>query len=219
MQRTRIKICGVMRAQDAVMAAEAGADAIGMVFYSKAKRCIDLKAAKEIIRALPPFVTPVGLFVNAGYDEICGIADELHLTHVQLHGQEMPELAARLARYSVLKAICADRASLVNQVMQWRAARLPNVKAFVLETPNTGLAGGSGMENNWPMIAEFARDGLFDGGPALIAAGGLNAENVRMVVKAVRPWAVDVSSGVEDKPGKKTIDKIRAFISEVRKID
>ena len=159
-----------MRPEDALAAAEAGADAIGMVFYPKANRCIDLATAQEIIRRLPPFVTPVGLFVNAELREIRSIAEALHLTYLQLHGAETPELAAQLNDYVVLKSVFADRATIADQVLQWKSVRqrqLRHLKGFVLETPHTGQAGGSGVANDWAMIAEFARDGLFDGGPAL----------------------------------------------------
>jgi phosphoribosylanthranilate isomerase len=211
-----------MRPEDALAAAEAGADAIGINFYSKAKRCIDLATAQEIIRRLPPFVTPVGLFVNAELGEIRSIAEALHLTHLQLHGAETPELVAQLNDYVIFKSIFADRATLADQVIQWKSARarhLRHLKGFVLETPHTGHAGGSGVENDWAMIAEFARDGLFDGGPPLIAAGGLNPDNVGLVARSLRPWAVDVSSGVEEAFGQKSPAKIRDFVAAVRSAD
>jgi phosphoribosylanthranilate isomerase len=211
-----------MRPEDALAAAEAGADAIGMVFYSKAKRCIDLATAQEIVRSLPPFVTPVGLFVNAELREIRSTAEALHLTYLQLNGTETPELVAQLNDYVVLKSICADRATMVDQVLQWKSARqqqLRHLKGFVLETPHTGHAGGSGVPNDWAMISEFARDGLFDGGPALIAAGGLNPDNVAVVVRSLRPWAVDVSSGVEETFGRKSAAKMEAFVNAVQRCD
>jgi phosphoribosylanthranilate isomerase len=219
MRRTRIKICGITRPEDAHAAADAGTDAIGMVFYPQAKRCIDLATARRIIAVLPPFVTPVGLFVDADRNEIESIAAELHLTHLQLHGHETPELVAQLSGFTIIKSIPAHRRSLADQVTLWKNARLPQLRGLLMETPHTGQAGGSGVENDWAMIAEFARDGLFAGGPPLIAAGGLNPENVGVVVRSLRPWAVDVSSGVEEAFGQKSPAKIRDFVAAVRDAD
>lgn len=208
-----------MRPEDALAAAEAGTDAIGLVFYSKAKRCINVETARKIIAVLPPFVTPVGLFVNAGVDDIRRVADSIRLRHVQLHGEETPELVAKLDSYVVLKSIWADRATLERDVEKWKAAGLPQLRGLLLETPNTGVAGGSGMENDWKMISEFIQAGVFKNAPPLVVAGGLNPGNVANVVRLLRPWATDVSSGVEESFGKKSLEKIRAFVSAVRSAD
>lgn len=219
MQRTRIKICGVMRPEDAIIAAEAGADAIGINFYSKAKRSVDVETARKIIEVLPPFVTPVGLFVNATAQEVQNIAEDLRLRHVQLHGDETPEMVARLDSYVVLKAIGTDRDTLPKELAMWKAAKLPQLRGLLLETPNTGVPGGSGIENDWQMIAEFQRAGLFAGGPSIIAAGGLNPGNVAKVIHLLNPWGVDVSSGVEKSFGQKSPEIIRAFVKQVQFAD
>jgi phosphoribosylanthranilate isomerase len=208
-----------MRPEDAIIAAEAGADAIGINFYSKAKRSVDVETARKIIEVLPPFVTPVGLFVNATAQEVQNIAEDLRLRHVQLHGDETPEMVARLDSYVVLKAIGTDRDTLPKELAMWKAAKLPQLRGLLLETPNTGVPGGSGIENDWQMIAEFQRAGLFAGGPSIIAAGGLNPGNVAKVIHLLNPWGVDVSSGVEKSFGQKSPEIIRAFVKQVQFAD
>src|SRR5258706_15581419 len=156
MPRTRIKICGITRVEDALAAANAGADAIGMVFYKRAPRCITVNRAREILAALPAFVTPVGLFVDAPVEEILSVTDELRLRHVQLHGLETPEVVAALRGHVVLKAVRVERASFAREVESWRVAinslRLTNLGGLLLETP-TSAAGGTGVENDWEFIA------------------------------------------------------------------
>ncbi|HWB54787.1 MAG TPA: phosphoribosylanthranilate isomerase, partial [Tepidisphaeraceae bacterium] len=192
---------------------------IGLNFYPKTKRCIDVKTAHEIVAVLPPLVTPVGLFVDASVDEIRRVADELGLSHVQLHGQESPEVVAQLSSYTILKSVIADRSTLAEEIARWKTARLIHLKGLLLETPHTGHAGGSGIENDWAAIAEFAQSGLFKGAPPIIAAGGLNENNVASVIRLLHPYAVDVSSGVETAPGQKSAPKIKAFVDAVRSAD
>jgi phosphoribosylanthranilate isomerase len=217
--RPRIKIDGVMRPQDAVAAAEAGADAVGMIFYPKARRCIDAKTAADILRALPAFVTPLAVFVDQEVDYIRRITNELHIRHVQLHGHEEPDVVAALRDYTVLKSIKASAATLRAELDTWRESiaslALHNLKAFILETPVAGVPGGSGVENDWAAIEAAQRAGAFVGLPPIIAAGGLRPENVADVVRRLRPYAVDVSSGVEETFGEKSPAKLRAFIDEV----
>jgi phosphoribosylanthranilate isomerase len=220
--KTRIKICGVTRVIDAVAAVRAGADAVGMVLYPKARRCIDVATAREIVAALPAFVTPVGLFVDQGVEEVRGTAEAVGLRCVQLHGRETAADVAALAGFAVLKAIRADRATLAGELASWRAAvagGLSNLKGLVLETP-ADAPGGTGMENDWAVILELQRAGAFDGLPPLIAAGGLRPENVGGVVERLRPYAVDVSSGVEGATfGEKSAERIRAFVAAVSRAD
>jgi phosphoribosylanthranilate isomerase len=217
--RTRIKICGITRVEDALAAANAGADAIGMVFYKRAPRCITISRAKEILAALPAFVTPVGLFVDAPVDEILSVTNELRLRHVQLHGLETPEIVAALRTHVIIKAVRVERATFAREVEAWRVAinslRLTNFAGLLLETPTTS-AGGTGVENDWEFIAEQQRVGRFAELPPIIAAGGLKPQNVARVVRDLRPWAVDVSSGVEETLGQKSAKKLERFIKEVR---
>jgi phosphoribosylanthranilate isomerase len=219
LSRPRIKICGVTRPQDAVAAARAGADAIGMVFYPQARRCVTLDLAREILRALPAFVTPVGLFVDQDVDEIRHVAAALHLRHVQLHGHESEDVVAALRDFTVLKAVRAARETLKVELDLWReniaSMELTHLHGFVLETPATGGPGGTGVENDWAAIADLRHAGVFDGLPPIFAAGGLRPENVADVVRRLQPYAVDVSSGVEASLGEKSPEKIERFVAEV----
>lgn len=193
-----------------------------MVFYRPAPRCISIETAREILEALPPFVTPVGLFVDAGAAEIRETVEALGLRHVQLHGHEAPETVAALRDRIVLKALPVTIDGLRVELSGWRSAiaeqQLYHLRGFVLETAGKGV-GGTGVENNWDAIALLQRGGGFDGLPVMIAAGGLRPENVGRVVRDLRPWAVDVSSGVEESPGRKSVEKMQAFVREVREAD
>lgn len=221
--RTRIKICGITRPQDALAAARAGADAIGMIFYPEARRFVTLDRAREILRALPAFVTPVGLFVDQDVEEIRRVAAALHLRHVQLHGHESEDVVAALREFTVLKAIRASRETLKVELDVWRDAiasmDLAHLRGFVLETPSTAGPGGTGIENDWLAISDLQRAGVFDNLPPVIAAGGLRPEGVAAVVRRLRPYAVDVSSGVEASFGEKSPEKIEQFVAEVRRAD
>src|SRR5687767_10205118 len=151
--RTRIKICGVCRAADAAIAARAGADAIGMVFHPAASRYISIERAREILAALPPFVTAVGLFVDASTETIRHTARELGLRHVQLHGDEKPEQIRELSPLTIIKAIRVEGDRLADDLNSWRdairALKLTNLAGFVLDTAGTGKPGGAGVANDW----------------------------------------------------------------------
>ena len=218
-RRTRIKICGITRTQDALAAAEAGADAIGLICYPKAKRHIPLDRARQILHALPAFVTPVALFVDQNVDEIREIATALRIRHLQLHGHETPADVAALREFTVIKSLRAARETLSAELAFWREAAesldLKHLRGFVLETPSASAPGGTGVENDWQAIADVQRTGAFDGLPPIIAAGGLRPDNVAAVVRLLRPYAVDVSSGVEESFGEKSPEKIRAFVDAV----
>src|SRR2546421_2724798 len=212
MRRTRTKICGVMHVEDALAAARAGADAIGLVFYEKARRCITPDRAREILRELPPFVTPVALFCDEPPQRILDVAAELNVRHVQLQGAESSHEIAYLSGCRVIKAIHVKRETISGELKHWRAMiaklGLTHLAAFVLETAGTGVPGGSGVANDWPLVKELQSRGEFGGLPPVIAAGGLTPETVAQVVRDIQPWAVDVSSGVESEFGKKSPEKI-----------
>jgi phosphoribosylanthranilate isomerase len=216
-----VKICGVGRVEDALAAARSGADAVGMVFCPQAKRNVSPQRAGEILAALPPFVTPVGLFADLPIARVMDAARAMYLRHIQLHGSETPEQVAQLAEFTVLKAIHVDPNTFGRELEKWREAisrlRLKHLQGFVLET--AGSSGGSGVANNWDLIAHHRQRGDFVGLPHLIAAGGLTPQSVGDVVKRLRPWAVDVSSGVEDAPGQKSAEKIEAFVRAVREAE
>lgn len=220
---TRVKICGVRHAEDAVFAAQCGADAIGIVCYEKATRYVPPEEARLIVRALPPFVTSVALFVDATPGDIAATVSAIGATCVQLHGQESPDLV-RQVHVPALKAIRVDHASFEAELDAWRKeiARggLDHLRGLVLETASAGVggtaAGGTGQANDWTFVRQVAAKGEFAGLPPIIAAGGLTADTVGEVVKTIRPWAVDVSSGVEVVKARKSPELVRSFIEAVR---
>ena len=222
MHRTRVKICGITRPEDARAAAEAGADGIGLIFHPPAPRCLTIERARDILATLPAFVTPVGVFVNVSPEQVTQTATDLGLRHVQLNGNEPPDVVRALSRFAVIRAVRVERDHFGDTLSAWRSAvtdlRLTNLKGLVLETPGTGKAGGTGVPNDWETVRQHQRTGSFDGLP-VIAAGGLTPETVGRVVRDIRPWAVDVSSGVEDEPGRKSVHKLAAFIQAVKDAD
>lgn len=217
MPRTRVKICGVRRVEDALVAARLGADAVGIVLHPASKRNVSLDVAKQIIAALPAFVTPVGVFVDSPLEDIRSIASQLGLRHVQLNGDQPPAFVTELAPLRVIKAIRVDAASLDQTLTDWRDAiargNLAHLTAIVLEPAGTSHAGGSGIANDWSTVANAMAAGKFNGLPVVIAAGGLRPETVAAVISTIHPFAVDVSSGVEaGVVGEKSAVKIAAFI-------
>ena len=221
--RTRIKICGICRVEDAAAAAAAGADAVGLIFHPPAPRNLSLDRARDILAELPAFVTPVGVFANAQPSVLIDTVRELHLRHIQLNGDETPEYVAGLRPFTVVKAIRVEPERFAENLLLWARAilamRLTNLKGLVLETPGTKQAGGTGIANDWVTVKHHRAAGSFDGLPPVIAAGGLTPETVGGVVRDVRPFAVDVSSGVEESLGKKSSAKIAAFVVAVREAD
>jgi len=220
--RTRIKICGVTRPQDAVAAARFGADAIGMIFHETSRRSISPDVARKIVSALPPFVTPVALFVDEDPQTVLDTAAALNIRTVQLHGDESPADVSEMRGLTVLKALHVDADTLSNTLAEWRVAiaeeDLLNLAAFVLDT-KSDRPGGSGIENDWSAICELQSEGDFKGLPPIIVAGGLKPDNVAKVVSEIHPWAVDVSSGVESAIGQKAEEKIESFVNAVREAD
>jgi phosphoribosylanthranilate isomerase len=222
MRRTRIKICGLCRPQDARLAADAGADAVGLVFCPASPRNVSIEQAREILAQVPPFVTPVGLFVDAPVDQILATAQTLGLGCIQLHGQESPTTVAALKPLTILKALPVERATFPAVLQSWKqsiaAGHLENLKGLLLETASV-KPGGSGIPNDWETIASTQSAGLFNDLPPIIAAGGLTPGTVAQVVRTLRPWAVDVSSGVEEAMRQKSPKKIADFIAAVRQTD
>jgi len=216
MMRTRIKICGITRPEDAASAASAGADAIGVICHPAARRYVLPEVAREIIAAAGPLVTPVGVFVDQSAEDIRRLADVLRLGVVQLNGRQRPTHAAELSRHGlwVLRAVPV-RKGWTAQIIAWRQA----AAAVVLESAVKGSAGGSGVPNDWQVVMRALNRGRVPADVRLVAAGGLTPDNVADVVRAIRPWAVDVSSGVESEYGRKSPEKIRAFIMAVRQAE
>jgi len=200
----RSKICGITRAADALVAVEAGADAIGLVFYSKSPRAVSIAQAREIIAALPPFVTTVGLFVNASRCEINETLDAVALDVLQFHGDEMPADCEGFHRpwYKALRVRAGND-------IRAEAARYAGASAVLLDTFVDGVPGGTGEMFDWSLVpADLPKP--------LILAGGLTPQNVQQAIERVRPFAVDVSGGVELSKGVKDAARVREFIGQVR---
>ncbi|OGL42716.1 MAG: N-(5'-phosphoribosyl)anthranilate isomerase [Candidatus Schekmanbacteria bacterium RBG_16_38_10] len=199
----RVKICGITNIEDAVAAAEYGADAIGFVFQPKSPRAITPETAKNIVFALPPFITTVGIFVNESKREIEKIARYVGLNIVQLHGNEPPD-ACQLSR-KVIKAI------RVKDLTDLEPLKGYNVSAFLLDTYSPHTMGGTGQIFNWDIAVEAKKFGR------IILAGGLNHENIEEAIKWVRPYGIDVATGVEgNKKGEKDHKKLKLFIEKAR---
>ncbi|EIK93249.1 N-(5'-phosphoribosyl)anthranilate isomerase [Pseudomonas sp. M47T1] len=204
MSAVRSKICGITRIEDALAAAEAGADAIGLVFYAKSPRAVTAEQARAIIRALPPFVTTVGLFVNVSRCELNEILEVVPLDLLQFHGDETPAdcegyhrpyiKAVRVRPGADLQAICT---------------RYSGASGILLDTYVAGVPGGTGEAFDWGLVPERLSK-------PIILAGGLSAANVAEAIAQVKPYAVDVSGGVEVAKGIKDADKIEAFMQAVR---
>ncbi|MEC4679682.1 MAG: phosphoribosylanthranilate isomerase [Nitrospirota bacterium] len=203
----KIKICGMTNPQDAEAAIEAGADALGFVFYAKSPRSIEPAVAKRIIAHLPPFVLPVGVFVNQDRDTIRNVFDECGLAFAQLHGDETPTFCESLGR-PVLRALrLRDRSSLL-ALAEYKGRM--GVRGFVVDAFSTQAYGGTGETVDWSLAHEVARVA------PVILAGGLTSGNVQEAIRHVQPYGVDVSSGVELSPGQKDHEKIRSFTQAVR---
>jgi len=221
MARTRIKICGISTVEAALAAAAAGADAVGLVFVQRSPRHVEVDVAMKIVAALPAFVEPVGLFADLPVEKVRDIAQITGLKTLQLHGREGPAYITQLKKYRVIKAVGFDPDRLSDRVGPWRKIG-GNLIGLLLDTPpatDGGLGGGTGVTFDWQRLAELKSTGALDELPPLTLAGGLNADNVADAVRTVRPYAVDVSSGVEAHRGVKDIQKIARFCDAVRDAD
>jgi len=202
--RIRTKICGITQVEDALIAAQAGVDALGLVFYAKSPRAVTVAQAQKIIAALPPFVSTVGLFVNASRSEINAILDELPLDVLQFHGDETAADCEGFAR-PYFRALRMQPGLDIAQL----AEQYQSAQGILLDAWVPGVHGGTGERFDWTQIpASLAKP--------LILAGGLNADNVAQAMQQVQPWAVDVSGGVEANRGIKDADKMRKFLYAVQ---
>lgn len=200
----RVKICGITNLKDALAAADFGADAIGFVFYEGSPRCISHKDAKNIIRKLPPFITTVGVFVDKSPEDVERVMRYVSLDVAQLHGHEPPE--ACLINGRVIKAIRVKELSDLEPLKRYK------VSAFLLDTYTTESFGGTGQIFNWDVAVDAKQFGR------IILAGGLNPDNVEKAISRVRPYAVDVSSGVEEEKGRKDHRKLKLFIERAKSV-
>ncbi len=210
MSRLFVKICGITSPEDAALAVDAGADALGFVFWPMSPRRVDLARAVAIARQLPPFVLRVGVFVNAPREEMARVADAVGLDVLQLHGDEPPEALVALPRRAI-KAVRVGRRFASDEATRY----LSCTSGLLVDTRLTGdssqAPGGTGVPFDWALVT-----GLAAQVPFLVLAGGLTPQNVADAVKVVRPQAVDVASGVETVPGKKDPARVRAFVAAAR---
>lgn len=206
MSVVRSKICGITRIEDALIAAEAGADAIGLVFYAKSPRSVSIQQARDIVAALPAFVTTVGLFVNASHKELNDVLAGVALDMLQFHGDESPAECESYQR-PYIKALRVKPGDDIAQL----AAPYAKARGILLDTYVPGVPGGTGAAFDWSLVPS----GLPQ---PVILAGGLSAANVQAAIEQVRPYAVDVSGGVEVGKGIKDAAKIRAFMQAVGRV-
>ena len=205
--RTRVKICGITRPEDGRAAAQAGADAIGLVFYLKSPRYVAMQQAQAICRELPPFVSVIALFVNAPREQVSEVLDSVPVDLLQFHGTEQAEQCAGFGR-PYIKAIAmregCDPLSTMNAH--------PEASGFLLDAWQPELHGGGGVTFDWAQIPESSAK-------PMILAGGLTAENISRAIARMRPFAVDVSTGVESDKGIKSVEKIQAFMRGIERGD
>lgn len=205
---TRIKVCGITRLEDALLAVELGASALGFNFYRPSPRYIAPGAARDIIQRLPPFVAAVGVYANEeDMDHVTAIADEAGVGAIQLHGPRFPELAQQPAGRPLIRAVAVGDDFKAEMLAGFQ------VSAFLLDAFHPSLSGGTGRPFDWELAREANRYGT------IILAGGLNPGNVGRAVQEVHPFAVDVASGVESAPGQKDPALLRAFFAAVQAAD
>lgn len=202
----RIKVCGITRVEDALAAAHAGADAIGLVFYTPSPRAVTPAQAAAIVAALPPFITSVGLFVDADAAYVREVLAQVPLDLLQFHGDEDADYCDQFER-PYLKAVRVR----ADQNLATVAAAWPKAQGILLDSYKAGVPGGTGEVFDWTLVPRERRWNL-------VLAGGLTADNVAQAIAWVEPWAVDVSGGVELAKGIKDVEKINAFVREVRRV-
>lgn len=205
---TLIKICGITNLEDAVAAVAMGTDALGFNFYKPSPRYITPQSARKIIEQLPDSVLKVGVFVNEeSPDQVRQIANESGVTAVQLHGDESPDYCHELADQYVIKALAVGHDFDTKVIQHYR------VNAIMLDTKHNKLRGGTGHTFDWSIAQEVSTTV-----PKLYLAGGLSPENVANAIESVKPYAVDACSALEDSPGKKSEERMRAFVAAVRSV-
>ncbi len=201
--QVKVKVCGMTNLKDVLVAVDAGADAVGFIFYKKSPRSVNMKTVREIVQELPPFVDAVGVFVNETAEQINNITDRCNLDRVQLHGDESPTFCKRIKR-RVIKAIRVKDIQSLKQLSGY------SVNSFLLDTHSEGQQGGTGKVFDWTLVHPAKKYG------SIILAGGLTPANVRGAIQRVQPYGVDVCSGVESQPGIKDHTKMRAFLKNVK---
>ena len=206
--RTRIKVCGITCQEDARAAVAAGADGLGFILVEQSPRLVEPDMVRAITGQMPPFINPVGVFRDEEIEVVQEIIHYCRLSLVQLHGSESPEYCSKIS-CKVIKSFCL-RPESGNEEL---AAYADVVSGFLLDTYHKDLAGGTGITFDWKLVEQVKPPG------PVILAGGLNPENVGAAIRQVKPFGVDVNSGVEYQPGRKDADKLKSFVHEVRKAD
>jgi len=204
---TRIKICGIPRPEDALAAASSGADAIGLVFYADSPRAVTVQEAKDIAQVLPPFVTLVSLFVNAPAETISNVLSQVPVGLIQFHGDEDSRFCRGFGRPWIKALRVRDSMNVAKE-----AAALSGATGVLLDAWQEGVPGGTGRTFDWALANEQLP-------LPMVLAGGLDEVNVGDAIGGLRPWAVDVSGGVESSPGIKDAEKIQRFVAAVRAAD
>jgi len=207
MRRTRIKICGITRAEDADAAVEAGADALGLVFYPPSPRAVDVAQAVDAVGNVPAFVSVTALFVNPTVEEVQRVLDSVRIDLIQFHGDEDDDFCRQFKR-PYIKALRVRQASDVVA----SCLRFPGALAILLDSYKPGVPGGTGETFDWSLIPETPTK-------PIILAGGLEPDNVASAITQIRPFAVDISGGVEASKGIKDHRKIEEFVNEVYRVD
>jgi len=205
--RTRVKICGFTQAKDAVAAANLGVDAIGLVFYPPSPRHVSIERAKEIVEALPAFVSVVALFVDEQESQIREVLSHVSIDCIQFHGDESVE-ACRVYNKPYLKAIRMKPGLDIMEI----ARQYDDASALLLDAYHPGIKGGSGSQFDWDLIPDLCP-------LPIVLAGGLQVDNVKQAIESVKPYALDVSSGVEAEKGVKDVAKMTAFIQQINEGD
>ncbi|QQD24266.1 phosphoribosylanthranilate isomerase [Venatoribacter cucullus] len=206
-RRTRLKICGITRPQDALAVVQAGADAIGLVFYAPSPRAVDIAMAQAVVAVVPAFVTVTALFVDPTADEVQKVLDSVRIDLIQFHGDEEDDFCSQFNR-PYIKAIRVRQASDVVA----SCLRFPGALAVLLDSYKPGVPGGTGETFDWSLVPDELPK-------PIILAGGLTIANLASAIRQVRPFAVDVSGGVEADKGIKDPGKITAFADEVYRVD
>lgn len=204
--RTRVKICGITRSEDALAAVQAGADALGFVFYAKSPRAVAPEKAAQIIATLPAFVTSVALFVDADADYVSQVAEIAQVDLLQFHGNESDAFCRSFARPFIKALRMKPEVDLKREILAY-----PNARGVLLDAYTPGVPGGTGERFDWARIPADIRS-------SVILAGGLDVTNVAEAVQTVKPYAVDVSGGVEQSKGIKDTHKMEQFIAEVQRV-
>jgi phosphoribosylanthranilate isomerase len=217
--QTKIKFCGITSPADALQAVQLGADAIGVVVYANSPRRVSPERAGEIVASVRDAVETFLLFVDAPRDVVQATVRSARPHFLQLNGSESPSFVSALSPVGVVKALRVQPSTVAAELEEWRGAvataELSNLAGIVLETP--GVVGGSGIENNWSCIEELRQRGRLTGFGRWMVAGGLNPDNVESVVRRIRPPWVDVSSGIESEPGRKSPILMAKFVAGVKR--